>query len=58
MTKTIDAYVVLRENGSPKQNVHSRVFAVFPSLERANLELSGAVVPCTITYQVPDTKQV
>src|SRR4051812_23611461 len=58
MTEIIEAYVVLRENGSPKQNVRPRVFAVFPSVERALLELKGEIVPCRITYKVPDDAKV
>jgi hypothetical protein len=50
MTRTIKAYAVLREDGTVKEHQDNGSFAIFPTEEIA-LNVSGKVVPCTITYE-------
>lgn len=50
----IDAWIALREDGTPKQNAKLDALAIFPTKEQAEA-VSPFVAPCTISYELPAT---
>ena len=52
MTKTIEAWVVLRKDGTPKEHIETKGLAIFLSKAVAEDEAKGKLVFCQISYFV------